>query len=136
MTATPRLSRHRHVPPRAEHGSSTLQMVILMPALFAVMFLGVQAALHHHARAVAIAAAQEGARAAGAEHGTRAAGTSAARAYAASTAGDSLTSVRIRAERGRTTATVTVTGQALSVIPGWQPAVTQSASVTIERITR
>ena len=35
------------------------------------MFLGMQAALYYHARTVAIAAAQEGARAAGGEHGTR-----------------------------------------------------------------
>ena len=36
-------------------------MVILMPVLFSVMFLGLQAALFYHARTVAIAAAQEGA---------------------------------------------------------------------------
>lgn len=122
--------------PRAEPGSATLQMVILMPALFAVMFLGVQAALQHHARALAIAAAQEGARAAGAEHGTRSAGIQVARAYAAETAGDSLSAVRVTATRTATAATVTVTGHALSVIPGWQPAITQSATVTLERITR
>ena len=39
-------------------------MMILLPALFAVMFLGMQAALFYHARTVAIAAAQEGAKAA------------------------------------------------------------------------
>ena len=44
-------------------------MVILLPALFAVMFLGMQAALFYHARTVAIAAAQEGAKAAGGENG-------------------------------------------------------------------
>ena len=35
-----------------------MQMVILMPVLFSVMFLGLQAALFYHARTVAIAAAQ------------------------------------------------------------------------------
>jgi Flp pilus assembly protein TadG len=58
-------------------------MVILMPALFAVMFLGMQAALIYHARTLAIASAQEGARAAGAENGTTAAGISTARTYLA-----------------------------------------------------
>ena len=38
--------------------------------------------------------------------------------------------------RTATTATVTVRGVALSVLPGWRPAITQSASVTVERITR
>ena len=54
-----------------ERGSTSVQMVILMPVLFSVMFLGLQAALFYHARTVAIAAAQEGARAAGAETGIR-----------------------------------------------------------------
>ena len=53
-----------------ERGSASVQMVILMPVLFSVMFLGLQAALFYHARTVAIAAAQEGARAAGAETGS------------------------------------------------------------------
>ena len=41
-----------------ERGSTSIQMVILMPALFAVMFLGMQAALIYHARTLAIASAQ------------------------------------------------------------------------------
>ena len=44
---------------RSDRGSATIELVILLPALFAVMFIGVQAALYHHAREVAIAAAQE-----------------------------------------------------------------------------
>lgn len=39
----------------------SIELLILLPALFAVMFLGMQAALFYHARSVAIAAAQEGA---------------------------------------------------------------------------
>ena len=59
---------------RHEHGSSSIQMVMLMPALFSIMFLGMQGALYYHARTVAIAAAQEGARAAGSQNGTAAGG--------------------------------------------------------------
>ena len=55
---------------RSERGSATIELLILLPALFAVMFIGVQAALYHHARQVAIAAAQEGARTAAGQHGT------------------------------------------------------------------
>ena len=119
-----------------ERGSTSIQMVILMPALFAVMFLGMQAALIYHARTLAIASAQEGARAAGAENGTTAAGITTARTYLAETAGDALTSSTVTGTRTATTATVTVRGVALSVLPGWRPAITQSASVTVERITR
>ena len=49
------------VAPWGERGSASIQMVILMPAMFAVMFLGMQAALIYHARTLAIASAQEGA---------------------------------------------------------------------------
>lgn len=111
-------------------------MLILLPALFAIMFLGVQAALYYHARTVAIAAAQEGARAAGAEHAAAADGVGAARSYLEDAGGQSiLEHPRVSADRTPVTATVTITGTSLSVIPGWTPSVRQSASVTVERLT-
>ncbi len=119
-----------------ERGSASIQMVILMPAMFAVMFLGLQAALIYHARTLAIASAQEGARAAGAENGTAGAGISTARDYLTTTAGDALTATAVTGNRTTTTATITVRGVALSVLPGWRPAISQSSSVTVERITR
>ena len=139
------MTRQPHrVPPRScprvapwgERGSASIQMIILMPAMFAVMFLGMQAALIYHARTLAIASAQEGARAAGAENGTAQAGISTARDYLNDTASDALTSTVVTGERTATTATVTVRGVALSVLPGWRPAIIQSSSVTVERITR
>ena len=122
---------------RRERGSSSIQMVMLMPALFSIMFLGMQGALYYHARTVAIAAAQEGARAAGGQNGTAADGLSAASSFVADAGGaDVLPGVQMTSGRSATTATVTVTGTSLSVIPGWSPAVSQSASVPVERITR
>ncbi|GAB3769953.1 Flp pilus assembly protein TadG [Nocardioides ginsengisegetis] len=110
--------------------------MILLPVLFAVMFLGMQAALYFHARTVAIAAAQEGARAAGAEHGEAAEGTRAADAFVAEAGGDDvLRDATATADRTTTTATVTVRGISLSVIPGWNPVVHQSATVPVERVT-
>ncbi|NHA68228.1 TadE/TadG family type IV pilus assembly protein [Phycicoccus flavus] len=121
---------------RLERGSVSVQMVILMPAMFAVMFLGLQAALVYHARTLAIASAQEGARAAGAETGTTMTGIRAAQGYLTATAGDTLIKTSVSGHRSATSATVTVTGRALSVLPGWHPAVSQSATVPVERITR
>ena len=122
---------------RRERGSSSIQMVILMPALFSIMFLGMQGALYYHARTVAIAAAQEGARVAGGENGTAADGLSAASSFVTDAGGeDVLPGAQMTGGRSATTATVTVTGTSLSVIPGWSPAVSQSASVPVERITR
>ena len=37
----------------ADRGSTSIEMVILLPALFALMFLGMQAALMYQGRAVA-----------------------------------------------------------------------------------
>jgi Flp pilus assembly protein TadG len=120
-----------------ERGSSSIQMVMLMPALFSIMFLGMQGALYYHARTVAIAAAQEGARAAGTQNGTAAEGVSAASSFVSDAGGkDVLPGAHMTGGRSATTATVTVTGTSLSVIPGWSPAVSQSASVPVERITQ
>ncbi len=118
---------------RARH---VLELVILLPALFAVMFLGMQAALYYHARTVAIAAAQEGARAAGAEQG--ASPTASARPTTSSTRPAATTyspDTSTSANRTATTATVTVSGFSLSVIPGWKVRITQSATVPVERLT-
>ncbi len=121
---------------RGERGSVSIELVILLPALFAVMFLGMQAALIYHARTVAIAAAQEGARAAGGENGKSSDGISAASAFITDAGGaDVLSAVNATANRTATTVTVTVTGHSLSVIPGWNPVITQSASLPVERLT-
>src|SRR3954454_6949483 len=99
---------------RGERGSVSIELVVLLPALFAVMFLGMQAALFYHARTVAIAAAQEGARAAGAEQGREADGVGAATDFITEAGGDNvLTGSSSTANRTPTTATVTVTGFSL-----------------------
>jgi Flp pilus assembly protein TadG len=121
---------------RSDRGSATVELVILLPALFAVLFLGMQAALYHHARTVAIAAAQEGARAAAAEQGTERAGVTAATGFIELAGGDDVLSHSdVTANRTPTRATITVRGVSLSVIPGWRPTIRQSASLPVERLT-
>ena len=110
--------------------------MILLPVLMAVLFLGMQAALYHHARTVAIAAAQEGARVAAAEHGREGPGASAALQFVEVAGGDDvLTSPTVTADRAAARATVVVRGYALSVIPGWRPEIQQSASMPVERVS-
>jgi Flp pilus assembly protein TadG len=46
---------------RGERGATT-ELVVLFPAFFVLLFLGIQFALYFHASHVALAAAQEGAR--------------------------------------------------------------------------
>lgn len=122
---------------RNERGSVTIQMAFLMPALFLLMFVGLQGALYYHAKQVALAAAQEGAREASSETGTRESGVVTANTFLNHAGGsDVMTSTSVSGSRTTTTATVTVTGQSLSVIPGWQVTVTQSASLPVERLTQ
>jgi len=99
---------------------------------------GVQGALYYHARSVALAAAQEGARAAAAEGATPGAGQAAAVAFIAATGGaEVLPGAQVDATRTPTTAAVTVSGRALTVlaIPGLTLRVAQSATLAVERIT-
>ena len=118
-----------------ERGSVSIQMVILMPALFSMMFLGMQAALIYQARTIALAAAQEGAREAALDTGTAANGIDTATSFVAATPAG-LKNTTVTGTRTVTTATVTVTVTTLSVVPGWVPTVTQSAAMPVERITR
>ena len=133
MKAKPATSSSRRLD---ERGSVSIELVILLPVLFAVMFLGMQAALFYHARTVAIAAAQEGAKAAGGENGKEADGVSAASSFIVEAGGDDvLSGASATADRTATTVTVTVRGHSLSVIPGWNPVIVQSASLPVERLT-
>src|SRR3954447_2895251 len=103
----PATSSSRRRRRRNQRGSVSIELVILLPALFAVLFLGMQAALYYHARTVAIAAAQEGARGAGGEHGSESDGTQAAMAFVEDAGGDDVLSGATAAAT-RTTTTVTV----------------------------
>ena len=145
MHATATHSRHPP-PPRppvlrgragaGERGSGTIQLVVLMPLLFTLLFAGVQGAMFYHARTVAIAAAQEGARAAAAQSGTASDGHAAAAAFLDAAGGeDVLRGATVQVSRTATTATVRIAGSILSVVPGWAPTVTSQVAVPVERLT-
>lgn len=130
------LAWNTHAPGlQGERGSASLQLAVLLPVLFGVMFLGLQAALIYHARTVAVAAAQEGARAAAVEGGTAGDGAQAASGFVADAGGADVLETAVTARRSAGTATVTVSGTALTVLPGWHPRIRQSATLPVERIT-
>lgn len=124
-------------PGERERGSASLELVVVFPVVLLLIFGGVQGALWYHARSVAMAAAQEGARAAGAEGGNPGAGEAAATAFLDSVGGSGvLTGAGVDVTRSATEATATVTGTAPTVLPGMGLAVAQSASVPVERLSR
>lgn len=119
-------------------GSVSLELVIVFPVLLLLIFGGVQGALYYYGRSVALAAAQEGSRAAAAENGSTGAGHTAATTFITNAGGtDVLQDAQISSARSPTSTTVTVHGTSLSILPGWGGLdITQSASAPVERISQ
>jgi Flp pilus assembly protein TadG len=140
VTLRPFRLRHRThqvaepVQARSDQGSVTIQMVVLLPALFTLMFLGVQGALMYQGRTIALAAAQEGARDAAGETGTAASGMAAATSFVSTTTAG-LSGTSVSGVRTADTARITVTTHTVSLLPGWKPTITQSAAMPVERVT-
>jgi Flp pilus assembly protein TadG len=102
-----------------EVGSSAIELVLLTPVLIALVFAVVQAALLWHAHHVAVAAAQQGARLARAAEGADPAMVRAATVdYLHSLGADLLGAPTVTVTRAGGWATVTVTGRAVSLLPG------------------
>lgn len=118
-----------------DRGSGSVEAVILMPLLFLLLLALVQGGLWYHARAVALGAATQGARVAAAENSSAGAGQVAAVSFVADAGDGVVVNPAISSSRSATTATVEVRGQAQSLVPFWDPVVSQSASFPVERIS-
>ena len=113
--------------------SNGVQLTLLFPVAFGILLLTLQWAMVSWADATALAAAQDGARAASVVNGSAAAGESMALDAAAN---GSMNGVAVTSTRGATRTSVTVTGSATSVLPGYTPRVSKTAEVPTERLTR
>lgn len=109
-------------------------MILVLPALFLIVFLAVQGAFYYHARTVAIAAAQEGARTAAQLGSNASAGIAAAADFVADT-GNVITRASIDGDRSATSAHITVTGYSTTLLPGISLPVSAAASAPVERVT-
>jgi len=110
----------------------TLQYVILLPAIFALIFTCIQVSLYSFARSVALTAAEEGADAQRAYGAPDGAGRAKADAIIASQ-GDTLRNPRVDVQVNGDQVVVTVTGFTQSVLPGFDGyQVSESASGPIE----
>lgn len=124
---------------RSDRGALAVEMVLLLPLAFSLVFLAVQAGVYYQGRTVAMSAAQEGARSAAGFEATDGDGRAAALAFAERAGGstvfdDPRVEVERDAESGKVV--VEVTGKTGSFVPGWEPEVTQSASRTLEEFTQ
>ena len=131
-----RRSRTRRPAKRGERGSSSIEMVIALPIVLTVLFLAVQAGTWFHARSIALASAQSGARTSAMLNSSLEAGLSSARSFAADVGGTTLTGVTVTGDRTATSTTVTVTGHSVRLVPFMDVTVSQSATLPVERYTR
>ena len=121
---------------RGERGSSSVEMVIALPIVLTVLFLAVQAGTWFHARSIALASAQSGARTSAMLNSSLEAGLSSARSFASDVGGTTLTGVTVTGDRTATRTTVTVTGHSVRLVPFMDVTVSQSATLPVERYTR
>ncbi|MGC4947969.1 TadE family protein [Streptomyces sp. DT224] len=120
-----------------DRGDASIEMSIILPVVILLTMMIVQACVAYYAKQIALTAAREGVQAATAYESTDAAGAGRARDVLTRVAGDSLLGPRVStAGSTRERATVTVTGRAPSVLPGFDGIrITQSASAPRERWT-
>ncbi|WP_036492179.1 TadE family protein [Nocardioides sp. CF8] len=117
-----------------ERGAMSLaQVVITAPALLFLLMLIVQFGLMFHARNIAEQAAQEGAAVARRFDGTQVQGREKALQLLTAVGEGTLKNRDVTANRTADTATVTVTGTVVSVVPGFSLSVSESASGPVEK---
>jgi hypothetical protein len=109
----------------------------MFPAVLLATFGLIQGALYYHARDVALAAAVDGLTAARSRTGSGEEGRRTAASFLERAGGrDVLAASTVTSVRTPTTATVTVSGQAISLLPGMSGwSVVQRASGPVERFT-
>ena len=121
-------------------------MVIILPALLLLIFLGIQFALWFHASHEALAAAQEGARAARVANATNPATARAAEQAGEDTANRFLsgvaptllsnTSVRATISGGYDRVRVEVKGDGITIVPGFTVKISEHSEGPVERFRR
>jgi Flp pilus assembly protein TadG len=110
-------------------------MAIVLPLLFTVLFLAVQAGMWFFARSIALAAAEEGARGSASRYASLDTGLADAHAFLDRVAGTSLTTTAVTGTRTATSTTVTVTGTSVRLIPFMDLTVSQTATMPVEKLT-
>lgn len=124
------MERHRR---RSERGSASTEAVLLTPVLLFLIMLVVQFGLWYHAQHVVQAAAREGVRTARMDASSASTGRTRAVDFL-STAGPTI--VRqpvVTASRDAEVAVVSVSGQAVNIVPGFSLPVRSTATSPVER---
>ncbi len=118
---------------QSERGAASTQLVLVTPALLLMVMLLIQFGLWYHGSHVAIAAAQEGARAARLEGGSAAAGEERARTFLGALGREVVAEAQVVATRGPDIARVEVSGVSVAVVPGFRLPIHAVSEGTVER---
>jgi len=127
----PNANGRRH---RGAAGSATVEFVICATVMVLLLLVVVQVALFFHARAVATTAARQGLDHVRVVNGSVGDGVGTANAFLAQ-AGGGLERRDVHASRSATTASVTIEGEVVSVVPGVRLPIDVTVSAPVERIT-
>lgn len=117
---------------RDEAGLSSLELVLIAPALLVLLFLGAQLALWYLAGSIANSAARDGANAGAAAAAGPSAAYSRANAIVTGPGGGILTSPAVTVTADANTVTVKVDGTAPSIVPGLDLPVHATANTPVE----
>jgi Flp pilus assembly protein TadG len=120
---------------RDDRGASSLELAILGPAVIAMTFISVQFALWYHAKNVAQAAAEAGARASREYQATDSDGVQQARQVFGQLGGPKVTDggVSVTPSRTATTVTIKLDGRSIALLPGLNIPIHVTAGGPIEQ---
>lgn len=118
-----------------DRGASPIEFAIIAAPLIMVVFMVVQAGLVYFANSVALGAATQGVNAERGYHAAPGAGAASARDFLAA-AGAGLNDQQVSVNRGGGQVRVTVTGTAITVLPGVSFSISRAAHGPIERVTQ
>lgn len=118
---------------QSERGAASTQLVLVTPVLILMVMLIIQFGLWYHGSHVAIAAAQEGARAARLEGSSAAAGEERARAFLGALGQEVVGEAQVVATRGPEVARVEVSGVSVAVVPGFRLPIHAVSEGNVER---
>jgi Flp pilus assembly protein TadG len=118
---------------QSERGAASTQLVLVTPVLILMVMLIIQFGLWYHGSHVAIAAAQEGARAARLEGGSAAAGEERARTFLRALGQEVVGEAQVVATRGPEVARVEVSGVSVAVVPGFRLPIQAVSEANVER---
>ena len=119
---------------RGDRGSSPVEFAIVATAMILLIFAVVQVGLVYHARSLALAAATQAANAGRGYQAPTGSASDVAAGFLAD-AGDGLTETSVTTVQTGTDVSVTVTGTAISVLPGITFTVSQTAHGSVEQPT-